>query len=52
MLTIGEDTLAVLKQLPVLRECDMHDNEWTLRNAAVLGRLQHWSHAQHIKLIV
>jgi hypothetical protein len=49
---IGEGTLVVLKQLPGLRECDMRDNDWTIENAAVLGRLQHWSHAQHIKLIV
>jgi hypothetical protein len=49
---IGEGTLDALKQLPGLRECDMRYNDWTLRNAAVLGRLQHWSHAQHIKLLV
>ena len=49
---IGEGTLDVLKQLPGLRECDMRDNGWTLTNAALLGRLQHCSHAQQFKLVV
>jgi hypothetical protein len=49
---IGKDILDVLKQLPGLREFDVRGHTWVPRNAALLGRLQHCSHAQQFKLVV
>jgi hypothetical protein len=48
----SEDTLDTLRQLSGLQEIDMSGHEWTPRTGALLGRLQHWSHEQHVKLIV
>ena len=49
---VGRDTLDVLRQLPGLQEFHVCGHSWVPQNAALLGSLQHCSHAQQFELVV